>query len=101
MLGQTKNMGQGMPPVPQEHSYGIKNIVGGDNWNAARCIHGQPSAKELQPDIDLGKAVKIGCRNSVRKPEDQNRVFGTPTIRTDIPFKEKRSIADYNVSTPF
>ena len=23
-------------------------------------------------------------------------MFGTPTIRTDIPFKEKRSIADFN-----
>jgi len=32
----------------------------------------------------------------VRRPEDFNRAFGTPTIRTDIPFKEKRSVADYN-----
>ena len=32
----------------------------------------------------------------VRRPEDSNRVFGCPTIRTDIPFKEKRSVADYN-----
>jgi hypothetical protein len=24
-------------------------------------------------------------------------MFGTPTIRTDIPFREKRSLADYNV----
>jgi len=32
----------------------------------------------------------------VRKPEDFDRTFGTPTVRTDIPFKEKRSIADYN-----
>ena len=36
--------------------------------------------------------------NVVRKPEDWNRSFGTPTIRTDIPYKEKRSVADYNVS---
>jgi hypothetical protein len=35
----------------------------------------------------------------VRKPEDETRSFGAPTIRTDIPFKEKRSIADYNVSS--
>ena len=25
-------------------------------------------------------------------------MFGTPTIRTDIPYRDKRSIADYNVS---
>lgn len=30
-----------------------------------------------------------------RKPEDDNRIFGVPTIRTDIPFKEKRSVADH------
>jgi hypothetical protein len=35
--------------------------------------------------------------NIVRKPEDVNRAFGTPTVRTDIPYKEKRSVADYNV----
>jgi hypothetical protein len=46
----------------------------------------------------LGKSVKPNCRNVVRKPEDETRIFGAPTIRTDIPFKEKRSIADYNVS---
>jgi hypothetical protein len=33
-------MGQGKPPVPEEHAYGIKNLAGSDNWNAARCIHG-------------------------------------------------------------
>ncbi len=72
-------------------------MADGSTWNAARCIHGEPSEKEVQPDTDLGRATKPGVRNVVRKPEDENRVFGTPTIRTDIPFKEKRSVADYNV----
>ena len=70
--------------------------MGNDVWNASKCIHGEPSQKQLKPDTDLGKCVKPGCKNVVRKPEDQNRVFGCPTIRTDIPFKEKRSVADYN-----
>jgi hypothetical protein len=91
-------MGQGKPPVTDDHVFGVRNVVGNDVWNAAKCIHGQPTEKHLQPDIDLGKSVKPGCRNTVRKEEDSNRVFGTPTIRTDIPFKEKRSIADYNVN---
>ena len=76
----------------------MKNIAGSEHWNAARCIHGEPNEKELQPDADLGKTNKSGCRNVVRKPEDEARMFGTPTIRTDIPYREKRSIADYNVS---
>jgi len=96
-LGKPKNLGQGKPPVGNEHSFGVRNIAGSDNWNAARCIHGEPTQKELEPDRDLARSTKVGCRNVVRKPEDDNRIFGTPTIRTDIPFKEKRSIADYNV----
>lgn len=97
MLGQSKNLGQGKPPLPENHAYGAKNIVGSDVWNAAKCLHGEPTERELQADRDLGKSVKVGCRNVVRKPEDIARSFGTPTVRTDIPFKEKRSVADYNV----
>lgn len=59
-------MGQGKPPYPEDHAYGVKNLVGNDIWNAARCIHGQPTQKELEPDRDLGKSVKVGCRNVVR-----------------------------------
>lgn len=91
-------MGQGKPPVPETHSFGIKNLCGPDIWNAAKCIQGEPSERELHPDKDLGRSIKEGTRNVVRKPEDENRIFGVPTIRTDIPYKEKRSIADYNVS---
>lgn len=98
ILGQSKNLGQGKPPVPEDHVFGVKNIVGNHVWNAAKCIHGEPTEKETQPDKDLGKCTKPGSMNVVRKPEDWNRSFGTPTIRTDIPYKEKRSVADYNVS---
>lgn len=63
-------MGQGKPPVPEDHAFGVKNVAGSENWNAAKCIHGQPVERELQPDYDLGKSVRVGCRNVVRKPED-------------------------------
>lgn len=101
MLGTSKNLGQGKPPMGTDHAYGVKNILGNDIWNAAKCIHGEPSEKELEPDRDLGRSMKPGCRNIVRKPEDVVRSFGTPTVRTDIPFKEKRSVADYQVRTHF
>jgi hypothetical protein len=65
-------------------------------WNAAMCLQGEPTEKELEPDRDLGRCVKPGSRNTVRRPEDANRAFGCPTIRTDIPAKERRSVADYN-----
>ena len=70
-------------------------MQGKNPWNAARCIHGEPSEKEVMPDKDLGKCIKPNCRNVVRKEEDMLRSFGVPTIRKDIPYKEFKSVADY------
>ena len=71
----------------------MKNNV--KDWNAAKCITGEPTHTQLAPDHDLGKSKKLNCSNVVRKTEDENRSFGCPTIRTDVPFKVKRSVADY------
>lgn len=49
----------------------------------------------MLPDHDLAKSVKPNCRNVVRKEEDVNRSFGVPTVRTDIPYKVFKSVADY------
>jgi hypothetical protein len=46
----------------------------------------------------LGKSIKPNCRNVVREEKDINRSFGCPTIRKDIPFKNFKSVADYQVS---
>jgi len=66
-----------------------------DIWNAAKCINGAPSESTLASDHDLGRSVKPNCSNNVRKSEDAHRSFGAPSIRTDIPFKTKKSVADY------
>lgn len=97
ILGVSKNLGQGQTDRGQDFVHGIKNVQGGDPWNAARCIHGEPTMEMVQPDRDLGKSTKPNCRNLVRKEEDAHRSFGLPTIRTDIPIKEKgkRSVADF------
>jgi hypothetical protein len=94
ILGKPKNLGQGKVPVSEDHAFGVSTL-GNDAWNAAKCIHGEPTEKEVQPDDDLGRSTKPGCRNTVRKDEDIDRTFGTPTIRLDIPYKEKRSVADH------
>ena len=75
--------------------HGIKNVQGEDPWNAARCIHGEPTAADIAPDKDLGKCIKPNCRNLVRKPEDAHRSFGLPTVRNDIPKKAFVSVADF------
>jgi len=51
------------------------------------CLTGFSHGTEVEPDRDLGKCVKVGCRNEVRSDSDRNRVFGVPTIRLDIPSK--------------
>lgn len=70
-------------------------MQGTNPWNAARCIHGEPNEREVQPDKDLGKATKPNCRNVVRNENDIDRSFGLPTIRKDIPYKDFKSVADY------
>lgn len=97
-LGRSKNLGQGQADRGPDFVHGIKNVQGGDPWNAARCIHGEPTANQLLPDRDLGKSTKPNCRNVVRTPQDAHRSFGVPTIRRDIPMKDFKSVADYQVS---
>lgn len=69
-LGVSKNLGQGQVPRGNDFVHGIKNVTGDDPWNAARCIHGEPRSCDVQDDKDLGKSIKPGCRNVVRKEED-------------------------------
>lgn len=103
ILGASKNLGQGQADRGPDFVHGIKNITGNDPWNAARCIHGEPTSQQIQPDRDLGKSTKPNCRNVVRDEKDKYRAFGVPTIRTDVPFKDpsKKSVADYQVSINF
>ena len=79
----------------REASYTYGEMKKNLDWNAGKCITGEPSERELQPDRDLGKSVKPNCTNALRREEDQHRSFGCPTIRMDIPYKEKRSVADF------
>lgn len=95
ILGAAKNLGQGQVDRGADYVHGVRNLTKDDEWNAARCIHGQPSEKELQPDRDLGRAVKPGCRNVVRSEQDKQRSFGLPTVRNDIPYKPLKGLANF------
>ena len=95
MLGTVKNLGQGQGARDPDYTYGQqrKNL----DWNAGRCITGEPNEQQVQPDKDLGRSVKANCTNQVRREEDKDRAFGCPTIRVDVPFKPQaqKSVADY------
>ena len=95
MLGTVKNLGQGQGARDPDYTYGQqrKNL----DWNAGRCITGEPNEQQVAPDKDLGRSVKANCTNQVRREEDKDRAFGCPTIRVDVPFKPQaqKSVADY------
>ena len=94
-LGKPKNLRTGKPPVKEDHTFGISTKPSGE-WNVPKCIVGEPSERELQPEPNLGVSTRLGFRN-VPKPGDEGRHFGVPTIRKDIPYKKERSLADtYN-----
>ncbi|CAE7931826.1 Efhb [Symbiodinium sp. KB8] len=54
----------------------------GDTWGAAECLRGDFTEEEMMPDADLGKATRPGFRNTTTDPD---RVFGIPSLRTDVP----------------
>ena len=94
-LGVPKNLGQGKPPISDDFVFGVPSQKKDQEWNAAKCLMGEPSLKELVPDSDLGKCTKPGSRNIVRRPQDADRAFGCPSVRTDIPMKQFKSVADH------
>lgn len=93
-LGKPKNLGQIMPTFDENFVFG-KSLQTKDPWNAAKCIRGEATYQEAKLDSGLGKSTKFGTRN-LTKSGDEDRVFGTPTIRTDILKPIKKSVADPN-----
>ena len=75
--------------------FGVRSLKDQNEWNARKCITGEPRQRELLPDADLGRSSRPGTRNIVRRKEDEGRVFGCPSIRTDIPMRKIKSVADH------
>lgn len=70
--------------------YGVSS--GAKGLSAAEVLKGRYTSKDLQPDRDLGKSITPGFRNITF----QDRVYGCPSIRSDIPClpPNRRSLAD-------
>lgn len=62
----------------------------GPEWGVRECI-GNYTPDEQAPDRDLGKSIRPGWRNMA--PE--TRVFGVPSIRSDISAPQLKSVADH------
>jgi EF-hand domain-containing family member B len=90
LLGQTKNLGQASGSRPTDMIYGKPS--GNKAISAADVMRGKYSPADLEPDRDLGKSITPGFRNLSL----QDRTFGCPSIRSDIPHPaaNRRSLAD-------
>ena len=90
-LSKPRNLGQA-------YSLNDPDIVFGrypprtDEWNAGKCLQGEANWKETYIDDSLGHATRFGFRNKVQ-PGDENRVFGTPSIREDVSMPKQISVA--------
>ena len=98
MLGKGKYLGTLAPKFyNDDHTFGLGSNFEG--WNVGKCIHGDLSTldkKNLEPDIDLGRDVhyKNRVKNLQPSQRDQNRTYGVPSIRNDLPKKELKSVSD-------
>jgi hypothetical protein len=82
-LGKSKNTMRNVPPA--DLRFGIRSTSSSNT--AAQCLHfNVKDVSELLADADLGRAKR-------RLPET-SRVFGVPSVRTDIPKPATRGLAD-------
>lgn len=90
VLGQSKNLGQDSGLRPKDMVYG--RASGTKGLSAAEVLRGKYNEIDNLPDRDLGKSITPGFRNL----SYNDRVFGCPSIRNDIPAPQvqRRSIAD-------
>ena len=101
MLGKGKYHGTLNPKFQDEdHTFGVKSKLG-DAWNVGRCIHGDHTTVtplSVSPDVDLGRDYHYACKLKNLQPieRDPNKVYGVPTIRSDLKPKEVKSVCDLN-----
>ncbi|KAL7679935.1 hypothetical protein Plhal304r1_c072g0160951 [Plasmopara halstedii] len=87
-LGKPRHLGvANTDKLSNNHAFGINTQKSDSAW---QCIQGEYSLKEQQSDSDLGRAVNYGWKNATA----DTRLFGIPTIRSDISAPVRRSIAD-------
>jgi hypothetical protein len=80
-VGKARPLGLAPYKRPVPTTFGIGSGTG-DAWGTAECLRGDFTEEEQLPDADLGKATRPGFRNAAIDPD---RVFGIPSLRTDVP----------------
>ncbi|KAJ8612265.1 hypothetical protein CTAYLR_002921 [Chrysophaeum taylorii] len=86
-LGRARNLGT---PAPRDRVFGKPSIREDGDWDARTCVQGDYPPAQQAPDLDLGKTLTPGFRNTTTG----TRALGIPTVRSDIPKYGRRSLAD-------
>jgi len=89
-LGTVRKTGAGLHNLSEDHTYGTSTLKDPGAWGTKECIEGNAGLEEQMPDPDLGRTLQPGWRNIT----NENRAFGVPNVRTDIPLPRLRSVAD-------
>lgn len=91
-LGRCKTLGcHGAGRPDDAHTFGMPSRRSGTKeWSVGELIVGDYSIEEQMPDANLGKSLRRGFRNV----GGEDRSYGVPSIRTDIPAPSTRSVAD-------
>lgn len=87
-LSTVKNLGFGL----RYNGTGVFGMPSqaGPEWGVRECL-GNYTPDEQQPDRDLGRSIRPGWRNT----GPDTRVFGVPSIRSDIAAPQLKSVADH------
>mmetsp|Transcript_4493 Transcript_4493/g.7571 ORF Transcript_4493/g.7571 Transcript_4493/m.7571 type:complete len:442 (+) Transcript_4493:85-1410(+) len=91
VLGQVRKLGTGdRTSLEPGHAYGMPScqLRGGVRPSVEQLLKTGHTVEQNQLDANLGKSLREGWRNIA--PE--NRVFGVPSVRTDVQMPNKRSV---------
>eukprot|EP00201_Polytomella_parva_P013293 CAMPEP_0175053804 /NCGR_PEP_ID=MMETSP0052_2-20121109/9138_1 /TAXON_ID=51329 ORGANISM="Polytomella parva, Strain SAG 63-3" /NCGR_SAMPLE_ID=MMETSP0052_2 /ASSEMBLY_ACC=CAM_ASM_000194 /LENGTH=474 /DNA_ID=CAMNT_0016318399 /DNA_START=71 /DNA_END=1491 /DNA_ORIENTATION=+ len=91
-LGRPRILGAGQTSLDPNHTFGVPSLKDFE-YGVGETLRGAYSIPEQQPDANLGKSLREGFRNMPRVG-DENHIFGTPSIRTDLSLPRRRGVAD-------
>jgi len=93
-VGRTRNK-RSTAHLPPDHTFG--KMCPTDEWGAAQVVRGNYALADQQADSDLGRSRRaVSKHNTVPAEVKASRIFGVPTIRSDLPTPTLRSVADVN-----
>lgn len=88
-LGKPKPLGGGERNLSSDFVFGVPSMRHPED-GVDKLLRGTYNYDEQQPDADLGKSLREGWRNL--NPDE--KAFGVPSIRTDLPAPRAKSVSN-------